>query len=338
MRSFARVLGTLSLAAVLSASGCIAGRVGPGVEGVVLSGPPERALRATYLGTGGWILEHGDDVVLGAPLFSNPAFLETGLLAIRADTLEIDRQMGRYDVSGAVAVLVGHAHYDHLMDVPRIVQRHAPRARIVGSETVRNTLGTWSGVADRVDLVEPHLADAETEGRWIEYGSRIRVLPLRSWHAPHFDGLTLYRGSADVPRREEPSRAGDWLDGLTVAFLVDFLDPDGSVAHRVYIQDAVTQAPWGFAPEALIAEHPVDVAILVPATFDQVDWHPEAFIENLQPRRVLLGHWEDFFIPVDRPTRSVVLADIEHFEQRLGAVFEGEVWRPEIGTVFELGR
>ncbi|MDX1493983.1 MAG: hypothetical protein R3253_08000, partial [Longimicrobiales bacterium] len=96
--------------------------------------------------------------------------------------------------------------------------------------------------------------------------------------------------------------------------------------------------PLGFAPDSLMAERPVDVAIFVPATFDQVDWHPEAFVQNLDPRWVLLGHWEDFFVPVDERTRSIMLSDIGHFEDRLDRVFDGDFWRPEIGTEFRFGR
>jgi hypothetical protein len=159
-------------------------------------------------------------------------------------------------------------------------------------------------------------------------------MPLRSRHAPHFNGLTLYQGRADIPRASAPRSAGEWLDGETVAFLIDFLDVQGAVEYRVYYQDAVVAAPWGFAPDDLMEEHPVDLAILVPATFDQVDWHPEAFVENLRPRRVLLGHWENFFAPIDDRTRAVMLTDLGYFERRLTRVFEGEWWRPEIGTVF----
>ena len=72
--------------------------------------------------------------------------------------------------------------------------------------------------------------------------------------------------------------------------------------------------------------------MVVPATFDQVDWHPEALLENLQPERVLLGHWEDFFLPADEPARGLRMADLPHFERRLERVFHGEWWRPERWT------
>jgi hypothetical protein len=242
--------------------------------------------------------------------------------------------MGAHDVSRARAILVGHAHYDHLMDVPQVALRHAPSARILGSRTVANTLGAWSGLASRVVEVDSLAGDAESAGTWIDVSPRVRVMALRSHHAPHFEGYTLYQGTADQPLEREPRWAWEWADGPTYAFLVDFLDPDGSVAFRLYYQDAVAGPPRGFAPDSSIAERPVDVAIFVPATFDQVDWHPEAFVENLRPKWVVLGHWENFFLPPQVPARSIMLTDLEYFRARLRRVHAGESWLPAIGTEF----
>jgi L-ascorbate metabolism protein UlaG (beta-lactamase superfamily) len=304
---------------------------------VDLSPPGGDELRLVYLGAGGWILEHGDDMVLTGPLFSNPGFVRTGLWSFQSDQAVVDRQMSRYDVARTRAILVGHAHYDHLMDVPRVALAHAPSARIVGSRTVANTLGTWSGVSHLVDVVDAP-ADVEHVAPWLHYGPGVRVMALRSHHAPHFDGYTLYSGTRTRPLTEMPRTAEEWVDGETFAFLIDFLDADGAVAFRLYYQDAVVAPPLGFAPDRLIAERPVDVAIFVPATFDQVDWHPEAFVENLRPHRVLLTHWEDFFVPIDTRTKSIMMTDIGHFQNRLERVFGGEWWRPEIGTEFRFPR
>ncbi len=323
-----------ALLAAATAFGCFRSTL-PGVSGRVdVASPGADAVRMVYLGVGGWIIERGDDQILAAPLFSNPSILRTGLMEVRSDTLVVDRHMSGYDVRGVKAILVGHAHYDHLMDVPRVAKRHAPDAKILGSTVVRHTLGTWSGVADRVVEIDDLAGDEGRVGEWIDLGPGMRVMSLRSHHAPHFEGYTLYKGSLDRPLREEPRWASEWLDGPTYAFLVDFLHPDGSVAFRIYYQDAVSAPPRGFAPETLIAERPVDVAIFVPATFDQVDWHPEAFVENLQPRWVLMGHWENFFKPPAAPTKSILLSDIGHFRDRLHRVFDGESWLPEIGTEF----
>ena len=328
-------LSVIALAAVVAACS----RLGPGVSGLVdLTPPGADELRMVYLGSGGWIMEHGSDVVLTGPFFTNPGFVRTGLWSIASDEAEVDRHMSRYDVSSALAILVGHAHYDHLMDVPRVATVHAPDARIVGSRTVANTLGTWSGVGDRVDVVNDSAGDQANRGRWLRYGPGVRVMALRSHHAPHFDGYTLYKGHRERPLTSEPRTANEWLDGDTFAFLIDFLAADGAVAFRVYYQDALAPPPAAYAPDEVISERPVDVAILVPATFDQVDWHPEAFIENLMPKRVLVGHWEDFFVPVDAPTKSIKMSDIGHFEARLQRVFDGEWWRPDLWTEFRFPR
>jgi hypothetical protein len=272
--------------------------------------------------------------ILTAPLFSNPNIFRTGLGPISSDTAEVDRYMGRYDVSDARAILVGHAHYDHLMDVPRVAKVHAPAARVLGSVTVANTLGTWSGLANRIDLIDAAAGDVRTPGTWLGFGEGVRVMPLRSKHAPHFDGYTLYEGARSTPMHEAPRWASEWVEGETYAFLIDFMRSPGSVAFRVYYQDAVAPAPAGLAPEELIAERPVDVAILVPTTFDEVDWSPEALIENVRPKRIILGHWEDFFAPVDAETHSIPLTDHSYFESRLEHVFSGEWWRPDLFTEF----
>lgn len=326
--------GAALLLGLLAPAGCWRA-VTPEVSGIVDVAPAGAdAVRLTYLGVGGWVFQRGADVVVAAPLFSNPSFVRTGLAGIRSDSAAVDAGMAPYDVSGAAAILVGHAHYDHLMDVPGVARRHAPRAAILGSRVVRNTLGTWSGVAERVVEVDSLAADVDHPGGWIALTPTLRVLPLRSHHAAHFDGYTLYKGSTDRPLDEEPGTAREWLDGPTYAFLVDFLDSDGGVAFRIYYQDAVAAPPRGFAPAALMAERPVDVAIFVPATFDQVDWHPEAFVQNLAPRWVLLGHWENFFVPPSAPTRSIFLTDLDHFRHRLHRVFDGRSWLPERGTEF----
>ena len=289
----------------------------------------------TYLGTGGWIMEHAGEMLLTGPLFSNPDIFRVGFRPLISDTALVDRYMGEYDVAAARAILVGHGHYDHLMDVPRVSTRHAPSARIVGSTTVANALGTWSGLADRVEVVSGDDAgDRVTVGRWMAFGPRLRVMALRGHHGPHFDDLTLFKGTIDHPRRTQPSNAREWLDGPTYAFLIDFLNDAGETVFRIYYQDAVMQPPKGFAPEQVIAQRPVDVAIFVAATFDQVDWHPEAFVENLAPSSVILGHWENFFTPMGEPTSALGISDLSYFERRLSSVLDGEWWRPEIGTVF----
>ncbi|HIC13768.1 MAG TPA: MBL fold metallo-hydrolase, partial [Gemmatimonadetes bacterium] len=195
----------------ISITGCAS--ASPTVSGVIdRTAPAEDGVRLIYLGTGGWIFERGDDQVIAAPFFSNPGLLKTGLLPIHSDLDVVDQFMSRYDVSRAQVILVGHAHYDHLMDVPRIALEHAPGARILGSRTVKNTLGTWSGIGERVDEVNDIAGDQKTVGTWLRYGPGVRIMALRSLHAPHFEGYTLYKGTRVRALNAEPRWATEWLD------------------------------------------------------------------------------------------------------------------------------
>lgn len=312
----------------------------------------DRTLELTYLGVGGWILRMGDDAVLTAPLYSNPGLLETGFRPIAARPEVIDRQLP--DVSDVSAVLVGHGHYDHLMDVPWILaHRVAPGALLYANETSwrqvqpfgfqRRALGSQGtdgelhpedGEGRVVVLTDSIAGDDTTPGRWIRVAPRVRIMPLLSAHGPHLAGMTLYAGRRSRPMDHPPRSAEEWLDGRTFAFLVDFLDPDGSVAARIYYQDAVAAPPYGLVPP--MAEGSVDVAIVVPATYAEVDWHPEAIIEDAGPGHVLLCHWENFFRPADAEPEPVPFTLLSDFRSRLERALPPGVGYhiPLPGTVF----
>jgi mRNA degradation ribonuclease J1/J2 len=68
---------------------------------------------------GGLLFRRGNDAIMTAPFYSNPNIFRVGLRRpIHSDTNLVERLLP--DVSDVRAILVGHAHYDHLMDVPYI--------------------------------------------------------------------------------------------------------------------------------------------------------------------------------------------------------------------------
>jgi len=95
------------------------------------------SLHIKYLGAGGLFLRRGDDVVLTAPFFSNPSLKRLIFWRIKSRPQEIDRFLDPMHAAlqPTRAILVGHAHYDHLMDLPHILATHTPNARVYGSRT-----------------------------------------------------------------------------------------------------------------------------------------------------------------------------------------------------------
>src|SRR5690606_12319861 len=197
-------------------------------------------------------------------------------------------------------------------------ERHAPGARLLANATSAHQLAPWQ-LADRITVVDDSAGERARPGRWLEYDG-VRVMPLRTRHAPHFDGHVLFRGERDRDLSAPPATAQEWLDGDPVSYLVDFVE-EGAVAFRLYYQDAVAAEPYGLVPDELLRDGPdaraVDLAILVPSTFAEVPWHPEAILDNLRPRHVLLGHWEDFFDPPLEAPTPLFLNDFGQFTRRL---------------------
>jgi hypothetical protein len=85
-----------------------------------------------------------------------------------------------------------------------------------------------------------------------------------------------------------------WREGTTLAWLVDLLDDDYKTAYRIHYQDSASNPPYGFPP-ILPDNKPVDLEIICGASTDQVELYPEALLNITKPRKLAIGHWEDFF-------------------------------------------
>ena len=72
----------------------------------------------------------------------------------------------------------------------------------------------------------------------------------------------------------------------------------------------------------------------------QVDDHPEAILEHVNPRTVLLAHWEDFFEPQTEPISHVPGTDVDRFLERFEAAISPETqwWMPVPGQRISVAR
>jgi L-ascorbate metabolism protein UlaG (beta-lactamase superfamily) len=256
-------------------------------------------VQVRYLGAGGVVIRRGDDVILTAPFFSNPSIPRVAFGEIRALPDEIDRFFKPGDsYLSAPAILVGHSHYDHLMDVPYIKVKYMPGVKVYGNNTMQNILAGDPAIkpAD-VFTVQPTMGSATKVGQWWPAGSRIRFMALISEHAPIIAGISFFEGDVDAPLKTIPTRASGWLEGQTLAYLIDFLGADGKVEYRIHYQDAASNQPLGFPPPlaALDDPRPVDLALVCMPGSNEVKGYPDDLLARLTPRHIVLIHWENFF-------------------------------------------
>lgn len=291
------------------------------------------AVQVTFLGVGGLIIRWQGAAVMAAPLYSNPTIGEIALSEIHSDHQRIDALM-RQDVSGVSAIVSGHAHYDHLMDVPYVALHKAKDADLVGNNAMVKLLDPIKGA------LGPQQQLVSLESPWppvyLAPGARIRIRSVVSQHSPqmgprlggfltrfliHFPRVTLWRGEDEGPARELPVRAGNWTAGTTQAFVIELLDAGGAVAFRIYYQDSPTVAPYGY-PDKPTKPGEYQLAILCMGGATEYRAFPGDIVRHLGPTYVMGIHWENFFDP--RPMAAPGVTNVREKIQYAPGVDEGK--------------
>lgn len=287
-------------------------------------GAATERVQLQYLGSGGVLLRRGGTALMTPPFYSNPPLYQVGLgIRLVPDEGRIERGLPRVD--DVRAVLVGHGHYDHLMDLPVVLRHLPPDVVVYGNDTTRHLLAPWLPDERRVAL-NARRGSWKRPGEWIRVaGTPFRFMALESDHSPHMGPIELYQGVVEQDVTEPPSDANEWPEGETLAFLIDVLRDDGSVLLRLHYQDAASRAPAGFPPPVhMLDTRPVDVEILTVGGYATVDAYPEAITLRLSPRHAVLAHWEDFFLAPDRGPRVLRTTDLDAFVHRLERVLPAD--------------
>jgi len=233
------------------------------------------AIRITYLGVNGYQFETSAHALLVDPYFTRTDFWSVAGNRPMASRSERVDEGFRHLRPKADAVLVTHAHFDHLLDVPDVMRRTG--ARLLSGPTAVRLVETFGIAPRKCDTVQP--GAVRTIGPWT-----IRVL------AAQHDTLL---GSVPFPNRAKPLanppvKASDWVVGEPLAFVIE------AAGKKIYVDSGgVPGAPPG--PRV----GPVDLAILGVALPDSRRRFAEA-VRALRPRYVLPSHQDDFFVPLQR--------------------------------------
>jgi hypothetical protein len=308
-------------------------------------GDSTRLIAVTFLGVAGLSIEHRGHVLLTGPFFSNPSLSKvaprvTRLLRstprITSDTLAIERLLPK-SANLASTILIGHGHYDHLMDVPYIATRRATSARIYGGPTVRHMLmgdsTLRSGNGARVVAI-PISAAGTREQRGLWYytdDSAFRFMALASGHAPTYRAwkatYVFSAGSLNADLDSLPHTAAEWKLGETYAYIIDVLGATTRApVFRIYFQDAPADPPLGFPSDDLLAERAVDLAVLCAATSSNVSNTPDSLLTLLKPAQLIVAHWEDFFRSQTLPIQVSPGTNLPAFMKSLNRSLRGTRW------------
>lgn len=282
------------------------------------AGVEKDTLELRFVGTSGFFIRHGTDSILTSPFISNNSLFDVLVPPIRSKTEIIDKWMPRFNTSDVKAIVIGHGHYDHLLDVPYIAATYTQDAIIYGSNTSYNLICKdplmKSAHFQRLDDI------AWSPGKpknWLSVpDSNIRILPIKSLHAPHFGDIRLGHGEFENPNCEEetPSWALKWQDGQVLTYLIEFYSPDdeGKALFRILFTDSSSETPYGIPPTDI---GPIDIVIPTVASYHNLV-NPMDIIEKTEPAHIVFGHWDNFLQTYNfdmEKLKSVPATDVEHY-------------------------
>jgi len=309
-RTWSALFAHLMLAAALAACA-----TRPKVCKTLLAEPSYTAdtVQVSFLGVGGVIVRWQGQAIMTAPLYSNPTIGELALSEIHADRQRIDGLLRRdqHDLTSVRAILSGHSHYDHLMEVPYVALHRAQDAEVIGNDSMVKLLAPIAAELSPRPLVS--LEKPPADGHLVP-GTRFRIRSYVSQHSPqigpHLQGKTaqllawlfplpdvsLWRGEDELPALRLPDRVGEWPGGTALAFVIELLQPaTDEVAFRIYYQDSPTRPPYGYPPDN--STYTYNLAILCVGGATEYPRFPSDIVTHLAPRYVMGVHWEDFFNP-----------------------------------------
>jgi len=260
---------------------------GPAVDAEL---PPGLTLR--WLGTAGFDLAYE-----GFHLLIDPYVTRVGLGdLLRRRTVAPDATLVAEQVPKADAVLVGHTHFDHVLDVPEVVRRHGCPA--YGSASVATLLDLY-GLGSHAVTVEPHhtyeLGPFEVRfipslhsrlalGRFVPQSGPLtcdhvdRLCP-QAYRCDQVWGIHLEVGGTSLYHQGSADLVDDELDGVDAdVFLC-------GIAGRQ------------FSPA-----------------------YVERVMRLLEPRVIVPCHYDDFFRPLDRPMGFTVDVDVAGFVDEVARV------------------
>jgi L-ascorbate metabolism protein UlaG (beta-lactamase superfamily) len=264
-----------------------------------------------WLGVAGIELRVNKQILMIDPFVTRPPIRRMWFGRIRLDSALITAKVPHGDF-----VLVTHAHWDHVMDVPAIIEQ--TRATAYGSTNTCRLLKI-------LGVPEAHLREIKA-GDQLTLGI-FQVAILQAEH-----GLVLGRPFATgslAPNLHPPLRLRDYRMDTCFSFLIEvdglrFLDWSSEQAHLAPLADVLFVKP-----------------LQKPAYY-------EALLGVVQPRVVIPIHWDDFMRPLSQPLRPMLKpprlafspltrVDLTTFSQLIKRISpQTQVFLPEIFQLYEL--
>lgn len=269
-------------------------------------------IRVTWTGAAGLRFETERDVILIDPYYTRVDIFNTLLKSIAPDEAAIARALP--DPQKVAAILVGHTHSDHSLDVPWIAAR--ANCKVVGSPSLE-TLMSISGLPGRTIVC----AGGET----VRLSDSATVTMIRSAHGLVAMGKVPFEGEIRTTSTL-PMKASGYRVGTVFAPKLELNGLRFLHAGSANFQEGPMEG------------HTCDVLFLCVPGWKRREGYPQRLIDMTRPRTVVLFHYDDFsrrHTPGTK-TRRVPLIDMRGMMRTIRTQAPSvELRVPEVGAVMD---
>lgn len=267
-------------------------------------------VRLRWLGTAGFEIEHDGWIVLIDPYLTRASLGRCLWSRIEPDLLAIRRH-----IRGADAIVCGHTHFDHVLDVPAIARMTG--ARVYGSSSAVHLCRAAGIPQSQLRDVQSSTGRAETRA---EVGP-FELAFVPSAHSPLMFGRVPFPGDiADCD--QVPTRVHQYRCGAVFGVVVRVAGRSIYHAGSANVCDDVTPS---------LSE--VDLLLMCTAGWTSTRAVVPRMLRAVSPGTIVLSHWDNFFLPMHAAARPLPALELPRFVDALH--HEGRGVR--VGTMDLLG-
>lgn len=235
---------------------------------------PDGEVRIVWFGVSTVAISDGEHGLMIDPFLSRPGIVDVALdRPLATDDPTVAHWLRRAGIGRLDAILAGHSHYDHVMDVA--VSHALTGGRVYGSPSTVNVAIGHGVPREDARVLEPE--------RPLQFG-RFTVTMIPSAHAGATGGRPT--GEIRVPL-PTPAPASAYRQGGTYSILVEH--PSGRLLYH---------GSAGYLPGALRG-YPADAVLLGVALIDDLPAYLAEVVDRTGATRVIPVHWDDFTRPLD---------------------------------------
>jgi L-ascorbate metabolism protein UlaG (beta-lactamase superfamily) len=258
----------------------------------------DEELALTWLGTAGFKLQSKRTTLLIDPFFSRISLPNLLFRKLQPHHQRIEYHLEQ-TVPHCDAIIVGHSHYDHVMDVPYIAQKTG--ATVIGSRSTATLMRSAGLPASQIQTVRG--------GDQITVGD-INVRFITSRHSAFLFGRIPYPGEIEPPLKL-PLKASGYRCGEVFGLQISQAD-----FHFYHLGSC-----------DLIEENmetpPIDVFLMGISGRHNTPDFVSRVIRKLRPRLVIPHHFDSFFQPIEKGLRMLPGMQCQKLVEEVYAVDQG---------------